>query len=258
MSRSVCLPIGQPDLARVPGALPKPADARGLGEKRLQAFLADSFITAAELLAEMGDCRARYPAATRSPTPAKPRSRSSQASARQRPLRWGPNKRLLCSFSRLADSTRHWHPWAQARYADARACGHDHPRALRTVGRAWCRIVWQCWQDRVPYDPARHRALQQHCMVTIPTPSGPRPDLAATQRMLGAAVTNMAAQRAEREALDGKPSVPRSGLDTRRPLQGPARSKQHCRPPRRGRVSWLVLRGCGSVARREGAADWPS
>jgi hypothetical protein len=56
-------------------------------------------------------------------------------------------------------------------------------REHRTLGRAWCRIVWRCWQDRVPYDPARHRALQQHITVTIPTLSGPVVDHPATQRM---------------------------------------------------------------------------
>jgi hypothetical protein len=119
-------------------------------------------------------------------------------------FRWGCNKRLRSAFCTLADSTRHWHPWAQDLYASARARGHDHPRALRTLGRAWCRIVWRCWQDGVPYDPARHRALQQHITVTIPTPSGPVPDLTATQRMTVAAVTPRAARRAEREALDRK------------------------------------------------------
>jgi hypothetical protein len=34
-----------------------------------------------------------------------------------------------------------------------------------------------------------------------------RPDLTATQRMLGAAVTDQAARRAERAALDGKPTT---------------------------------------------------
>jgi hypothetical protein len=87
------------------------------------------------------------------------------------------------AFCKLADSTRHWHPWAQALYADALARGHDHPRAIRTVGRAWCRIVWRCWQDRVPYDPARHRALQQRLTVVIPTTTGPVVDDAATVRM---------------------------------------------------------------------------
>ena len=67
--------------------------------------------------------------------------------------------------------------------------------------------MWRCWQDRTPYDPAKHRALQQHCTVWITDPSGrQRPDLTATQRMLGATVTNMAARKAEREALDGKPT----------------------------------------------------
>ena len=76
----------------------------------------------------------------------------------------------------MADTSRHHNPWAQDLYAQALARGHDHPRALRTVGRAWSRIVWRCWQDRVPYDPARHRALQRHVTVTIPTASGPVPD----------------------------------------------------------------------------------
>jgi hypothetical protein len=79
--------------------------------------------------------------------------------------------------------------------------------ALRTLGRAWCRIVWQCWEDGVPYDPARHRALQRHVTVIIPTPSGPRPDTAATERMAGAAVTRRAGRRTERAALDGKPAA---------------------------------------------------
>ena len=90
-----------------------------------------------------------------------------------------------------AEFPRHHHQACRS----TRARGHDHPRALLTLGRAWCRIVWQCWQNRTPYDPARHRGLQQHVLVTIPGTSGPRPDTAATQRMLGDAVT----QRADRK-----------------------------------------------------------
>ena len=44
-------------------------------------------------------------------------------------------------------------------------------------------LTQDVWQDGVPYDPARHRALQQHITVTIPTLSGPVVDHAATQRM---------------------------------------------------------------------------
>src|SRR6202165_5220682 len=164
-------------------------------------------ITAAELLSEIGDCRARYPSRDALAGDAGQAAVAIESGKRKSAcFRWGCNKRLRSAFCTLADSTRHWHPLAQDRYAAARARGHDHPRALRTVGRAWTRIVWRCWQDRTPYDPARHRALQEHCTVTVPTPSGAQPDLAATQRMLGAAVTDTAAPRAEREALDAKPT----------------------------------------------------
>jgi transposase len=166
-----------------------------------------SVITAAELLSEIGDCRARYPSRDALAGDAGQAAVAIESGKRKAAcFRWGCNKRLRSAFATLADSTRHWHPWAQDLYTAALARGHDHPRALRTLGRAWCRIVWQCWQDRTPYDPARHRALQQHVTVTVPTPSGPVPDLATTQRMTGDAVTQRAARRAERDALDGKPT----------------------------------------------------
>jgi transposase len=166
-----------------------------------------SVITAAELLAELGDCRTRYPTRDALAADAGQAAVARESGKRKTAsFRWGCNKRLRVAFCRLADSSRHWHPWAADLYAQARQRGHEHPRAIRTLGRAWCRVVWQCWQNRTPYDPARHRALQRHITVTIPTSSGPVPDLAATQRMAGAAVTPRAARRAEREALDSKPS----------------------------------------------------
>lgn len=167
----------------------------------------ESVICAATLLAEIGDCRARYPhrdaiAADSGHAPVADQS----GKRKHAKFRWACNKRLRNALFTLADSTRHWHPWAADRYANARQRGHNHRRALRTLGRAWSRVLWRCWQDRIPYDPARHTGLQQHALVTIPGPSGCPPDLAATQRMLGAAVTQRAARRAEREALDSKPT----------------------------------------------------
>src|SRR5436190_5060960 len=155
----------------------------------------NSVITAAELLAEIGDCRERYPDRDALAADA------GQAAVAVESGKWKTagfrracNKRLRVAFCRLADSSRHWHPWAQDLYAQARQRGHEHPRAIRTVGRAWCRVVWQCWRNHTPYDPERHRALQHHITVTIPNPSGPVPDLAATQRMVGATVTPRAAR----------------------------------------------------------------
>ena len=173
----------------------------------LSLFKGKSVITAAELLAEIGDCRDRYPtadalAADAGMSPVAIESGKRKVAA----FRFGCDKRLRDAFGVLADTTRRWHPWAGDHYARAIQRGHDHPRAIRTLGRAWCRVLWRCWQDRAAYDPAKHRGLQQHITVTIPSSSGPRPDLAATQRMAGAAVTEPAARRAEREALDGKPT----------------------------------------------------
>jgi transposase len=167
----------------------------------------ESVVCAATLLAEIGDCRARYPTREALAGDAGQAAIAIESGKRKVAcFRWACNKRLRDAVCTLANATRHWHPWAADHYARARARGHDHSRAIRTLGRAWCRVLWRCWQDRTPYEPARHRALQQHCAVTIPAPSGPRPDLTATQRMLGAAVTETAAHRAERAELDGKPT----------------------------------------------------
>ena len=155
----------------------------------------NSVICAAELLAEIGDCRARYPTRDVLAADAGQAAVAIESGKRKKAaFRWACNKRLRQAFVTLADTSRHHNPWAQALYADART-RHEHSRAIRTVGRAWCRVVWQCWQNRTPYDPARHRRLQQHVLVTIPETSGPRPDTAATQRMLGDAVTRRAARK---------------------------------------------------------------
>ena len=69
-------------------------------------------------------------------------------------------ERLLDAGLRLLPlHPNQWHPWAADHYARAIARGHDHPRATRTLGRAWCRVVWSCWQNRTPYDPTRHRGI---------------------------------------------------------------------------------------------------
>ena len=149
----------------------------------------DSVICAATLLSEIGDCRARYLTGDALAGDAGQAAIAIESGKRKAArFRWACNKRLRAAFCTLADSTRHWHPWAQDRYAAAIARGHDHQRAIRTLGRAWCRVVWRCWQDHVPYDPARHRGLQQHITVTIPTASPhtasePVIDHPATQRL---------------------------------------------------------------------------
>ena len=153
-----------------------------------------STITAAELLAEIGDCRSRYPNRDALAGDAGQAAVAIESGKRKTAcFRWACNKRLRDAFTTLANTSRQWHPWAADHYAAAIARGHDHPRAIRTLGRAWSRVIWQCWQNRVPYDPAKHRALQQRLTVILPTTSGPVIDHAATARMAaGLLATNPA------------------------------------------------------------------
>ena len=114
-------------------------------------------ICPATLIAEFGDARGRYPteAAMAADAGMSPVAMES-GKLRVATFRRACDKRLRVAVATLADSTRHWHPWAKEVYRRARARGQDHPHAIRTLGRAWIRILWRCWRDRVPYDPARH------------------------------------------------------------------------------------------------------
>ena len=121
-----------------------------------------STITAARLVAEIGDDRARYPtsealAADAGMSPVARESGKRKVAA----FRWACDKRLRDAVSCLAHSTRHHHPWAREVYARARSRGLDHPHAIRVLGRAWLRVLWRCWQDGVPYDPALHGNLRR-------------------------------------------------------------------------------------------------
>jgi transposase len=121
-----------------------------------------STITAARLVAEIGDDRGRYPssealAADAGMAPVARESGKRKVAA----FRWACDKRLREAVACLADSTRHHHPWAREVYARARSRGLDHPHAIRVLGRAWLRVLWRCWQDEVPYDPAKHGNLRR-------------------------------------------------------------------------------------------------
>ena len=174
-------------IAELDAEIARALDAHPDGEIFRSFFRSrDSVICAATLLAEIGDSRARYPhrdaiAADSGQAPVAVESGKRKNAT----FRWACNKRLRKALAVLAQSTKMWNPWAADRYANARARGHNHQRALRTLGRAISRIIWKCWQTRTPYDPHRHTGLQQHITVTIPDPSGPRPDLPATQHLAG-------------------------------------------------------------------------
>jgi hypothetical protein len=76
-------------------------------------------------------------------------------------FRWAVDKQLGDAVIDFAGDSHHANPWAADLYAKARARGHDHPHAVRILARAWLHIIWRCWQDNAPYDPAKHHALQR-------------------------------------------------------------------------------------------------
>jgi transposase len=116
-------------------------------------------INAAQMLAEWGDCRQAYAgpdsvAALAGVTPVTKQSGKHRGVQ----FRWACNKRFRRAITTFADNSRHASPWAAKIYNDARASGKDHPHAIRILARAWIRVIWPCWINGVPYDPARHGA----------------------------------------------------------------------------------------------------
>jgi len=119
-------------------------------------------VRAARLLAEIGDARGRFP------TPESlvclagtaPSTRQS-GKVKVVTFRWAVDKQLRGAVVDFAGDSHHANPWAADLYQRARARGHDHPHAVRILARAWLHIIWRCWPNNVPYDPAKHRALQR-------------------------------------------------------------------------------------------------
>jgi transposase len=115
-------------------------------------------VNAAQILAELGDDRARFQteqhlAAEAGVAPV------THASGKSRGVvwRWACNKRLRLAITIFADQSRHQSEWAADVYQRARARGADHPHAIRILARAWVRVLWRAWQNRQPYDASKHR-----------------------------------------------------------------------------------------------------
>lgn len=125
----------------------------------LQSLPRSGAVNAAQILAELGDDRARFPADAQLAAEAG-LAPVTHASGKHRAVvfRWACNKRLRQALTTLADNSRHASRWAALVYQRARARGCRHPHAIRILARAWARVLWRCWQDRSVYDVTRHRA----------------------------------------------------------------------------------------------------
>jgi transposase len=119
-------------------------------------------VRAARLLAEIGDARGRFPTpeALACLAGAAPSTKQS-GKVKVVTFRWAVDKQLRGAVIDFAGDSHHANPWAADLYNRARARGHDHPHAVRILARAWLHIIWRCWQEHEPYNPAKHRALQR-------------------------------------------------------------------------------------------------
>ncbi len=126
-----------------------------------------SAVCAAAMLAEIGDCRERYPtkATLAADGGQAPVAVESGKSKRAR-FRWACDHRLRAAICTLADTSRHHNPWAADIYTRARARGASHQHAIRILGRAWCGVIWRLWTDHDVYDPERHTARQRLTAAT--------------------------------------------------------------------------------------------
>lgn len=115
-------------------------------------------VTAARIVAELGDRRARHP-----------RSATLAADARTSPIAIEAGKPTRACFRHACDhrprdaiatpaaASHHHHP----RAADVKlARGCDHPHTTRILSRASLRSNSQRWQDKAPHHPAHQRGPQ--------------------------------------------------------------------------------------------------
>jgi transposase len=117
-------------------------------------------VRAATLLAEIGDCRARFPdaqalAAAAGVAPSTRQSGKHLTVAYRR----GCNKQLRAALIDWAQDTPRANAWAHDTYHRARQRGCRHPHAARILAQAWTRILWRCWHDHQPYNPGLHGRL---------------------------------------------------------------------------------------------------
>jgi len=133
----------------------------------LMSFPRAGRVCAAQILAELGSVRERFPSDTQLAAEAGVAAVTYQSGkSRVVTFRWACNHRLRAALTCLADNSRHASAWAAHVYAQARARGCDHPHAVRILARAWVRVIWRAWTDRRPYQPDLHRAATQ--LLTAP------------------------------------------------------------------------------------------
>jgi transposase len=117
---------------------------------------------APRLIAAFGTCRDRYRTAHEiqcysgiAPV--------VESSGKQRWVhyRWSCPKFLRQTFHEWALHSMASSAWAKDYYKEQRAKGKSHHSAVRALAFKWIRILFRCWQDRKPYNPALYENARQ-------------------------------------------------------------------------------------------------
>jgi transposase len=114
-------------------------------------------VVAATLISEMGEDRDRFPTLDMllAETGLAPVTKAS-GRTRQVRFRYAANRRMRHAIDWWAFVAAREDPWSTTIYNASRARGQGKYRALRGLGARWTRIMWRCWTEHTPYDPARH------------------------------------------------------------------------------------------------------
>lgn len=138
-----------------------------LFEAHPDAFIFESLprsgmLRAATLLAEIGDCRSRYPdAQTLACHSGMAPSTRQSGKYLNVTFRYSADAKLRNAICDFAGDSWQGNAWAADRYWKLRQSGKTHQHAVRILGRSWLSIIWRCWQDRQPYDPDKHGGFRR-------------------------------------------------------------------------------------------------
>ena len=118
---------------------------------------AGAHATRGRLIAALGDDRSRY-ANAESLQVASGIAPLTTQSGKQRFVssRWACSKFMKQTFHEFAGLTITKSKWAEAFYKMQLSKGKSPQMARRALAYKWQRIIFRCWQDRVPYDEARY------------------------------------------------------------------------------------------------------
>lgn len=84
--------------------------------------------------------------------------------------RWQSSTFLRQTFIEWAGQTVVWSAWAGHYYERMKAKGKKHHVILRALAFKWIRILWKCWQTRVPYSETTYlQALEKRKSPNLPS-----------------------------------------------------------------------------------------